>query len=107
MGCLHLMGLFSCQEDNDGSTVDIANREEQPILMSVGVSTLISDSGVIRYKIISEDWFIYDRTIPQYYSFEISFPKSESYQIYVRNSSYDACCRNNDGSRFKVRRPEN
>ena len=70
MGCLHLMGLFSCQEDKDGSTVDIYNREAQPILKSVGVSTLISDSGVIRYKIISEDWFIYDRTVPQYYSFE-------------------------------------
>lgn len=70
MGCLHLMGLFSCQEEDNGTVVDIQNREEQPILKSVGVSTLISDSGIIRYKIISEDWFIYDRKDPQYYSFE-------------------------------------
>ena len=70
MGCLHLMGLFSCQEEDNETVVDIQNREEQPILKSVGVSTLISDSGVIRYKIISEDWFIYDRKDPPYYSFE-------------------------------------
>ena len=70
MGCLHLMGLFSCQEEETGSAIEIPNREDQPILKSVGVSTLISDSGVIRYKIISEDWFIYDRKEPPYYSFE-------------------------------------
>lgn len=70
MGCLHLMGLFSCQEEDTGTAVDVPNREDQPILKSVGVSTLISDSGVIRYKIISEDWFIYDRKDPPYYSFE-------------------------------------
>ena len=70
MGCLHLMGLFSCQEEETGSAIEIPNREDQPILKSVGVSTLISDSGVIRYKIISEDWFIYDRKDPPYYSFE-------------------------------------
>ena len=61
------MGLFSCQDNDEEGTVKIYNRETQPILKSVGVSTLISDSGVIRYKIISEDWFIYDRTQPQYY----------------------------------------
>ncbi|MBO4565015.1 MAG: LPS export ABC transporter periplasmic protein LptC [Bacteroidaceae bacterium] len=64
------MGLFSCQEEDTGTAVDVPNREDQPILKSVGVSTLISDSGVIRYKIISEDWFIYDRKDPPYYSFE-------------------------------------
>ena len=67
---MHLMGLFSCQEEDSGNVVDIQNREEEPILKSIGVSTLISDSGVIRYKIISEDWFIYDRKDPPYYSFE-------------------------------------
>jgi hypothetical protein len=41
-----------------------------PTLKSIGVSTLISDSGVIRYKIISEDWYIYDKKDPQYWSFE-------------------------------------
>lgn len=70
MGCIHLMGLFSCHEEENGTVVDINNREDQPILKSIGVSTLISDSGVIRYKIISEDWFIYDRKDPPYYSFE-------------------------------------
>ena len=46
MGCLHLMGLFSCQDNDEEGTVKIYNRETQPILKSVGVSTLISDSGI-------------------------------------------------------------
>lgn len=70
MGCFYLMGLFSCQDDADANAPDIENRDSLPILQSIGVSTLISDSGVIRYKIISEDWFIYDKKTPQYYSFE-------------------------------------
>jgi len=70
MGLFGLMGLFSCQESGEETAVITQNRDSLPILKSIGVSTLISDSGVIRYKIISEDWFIYDKTNPQYYSFE-------------------------------------
>lgn len=49
---------------------NVENRDSLPILKSIGVSTLISDSGIIRYKIISEDWFIYDKKDPTYWSFE-------------------------------------
>ena len=54
------------------------------MLKSVGVSTLISDSGIIRYKMISEDWYIYDKKSPQYWSFEKGLfieRFNESYQV--------------------------
>lgn len=33
-------------------------------MTTLGVSKLISDSGVIRYKVIAERWDIYDQTKP-------------------------------------------
>ncbi len=70
MGYFCLMGLFSCKQKESENNPIVENRDSLPILKSIGVSTLISDSGVIQYKIISEDWFIYDKKNPQYYSFE-------------------------------------
>ncbi len=33
-------------------------------MVTKGVSKLISDSGVIRYKIVAEEWAVYDQTNP-------------------------------------------
>lgn len=60
----------SCQNQDETAGGIIENRDSIPILKSIGVSTLISDSGVVRYKIISEDWFVYDKKDPPYWSFE-------------------------------------
>ena len=60
----------SCQSQDETAGGIIENRDSIPILKSIGVSTLISDSGVVRYKIISEDWFVYDKKDPPYWSFE-------------------------------------
>ncbi|MBQ0022940.1 MAG: LPS export ABC transporter periplasmic protein LptC [Prevotellaceae bacterium] len=65
-----LLCLSSCDDSNKKVGPDIGVRDSLPTLKSVGVSTLISDSGIIRYKIISEDWFIYDKKDPEYWSFE-------------------------------------
>lgn len=60
----------SCSGSSEKVGPNIGERDSLPTLKSIGVSTLISDSGVIRYKIISEDWYIYDKKDPQYWSFE-------------------------------------
>jgi hypothetical protein len=60
----------SCQNANQEEGANIGTRDSLPILKSMGVSTLISDSGIVQYKIISEDWFIYDKKDPSYWSFE-------------------------------------
>lgn len=63
-------GLLSCTSNDHHYAPAIVERDSLPVLKSIGVSTLISDSGIIRYRIISEDWFIYDRKQPTYWSFE-------------------------------------
>ncbi len=62
--------MLSCTSDDHHDAPAIVNRDSLPVLKSIGVSTLISDSGIIRYKIISEDWFIYDKKQPTYWAFE-------------------------------------
>lgn len=39
-------------------------RDSLPVMTTYGVSKLISDSGIIRYKIIAEEWRVFDRTQP-------------------------------------------
>ena len=39
-------------------------------MKTLGVTTLISDSGITRYKIITEEWEIYDKKNPPYWAFE-------------------------------------
>lgn len=62
--------MLACGEDEGNFAPAIEQRDSLPILKSRGVSTLISDSGIIRYKIIAEEWYIYDRRNPSFWAFE-------------------------------------
>ena len=46
------------------------SRDQQALLTSDTVTTLISDSGITRYKIITEEWSIFDKKEPPYWAFE-------------------------------------
>ena len=60
----------ACSHDDKPTGPDIGERDSLPTLRSVGVSTLVSDSGIIRYKLITEVWDIYDKKEPQRRAFE-------------------------------------
>lgn len=70
VGYFCLTGLFACQDDDSEGKPVVEERDSLPWLKSLGVSTIISDSGIIRYKIISEDWYMYDKREPQFWAFE-------------------------------------
>ena len=65
--------LFSCESESENNGPKLGERDSLPWLKSLGVSTLISDSGIIRYKLISEDWYMYDKKDPTYWAFEKGF----------------------------------
>ena len=48
----------------------ITERDSLPSMKSLGVTTFISDSGITRYKIITEEWCIFDKKEPPYWAFE-------------------------------------
>lgn len=55
---------IGCSHDAPPEGAAVKNREQLPVMVSRGVSKMISDSGITRYKIITEEWAIYDQTKP-------------------------------------------
>ena len=59
-----LAALWSCTSDAPPTAAAVRQRDSLPVMTTWGVSKLISDSGVVRYKLIAERWDIYDLTNP-------------------------------------------
>ncbi len=63
--------LFSaCSGNHKKLGAAITERDSLPIMDTRGVTTLISDSGITRYRINTEEWQIYDRKSPSYWAFQ-------------------------------------
>lgn len=60
----------SCSGKNKKLAEAIAENDTLPSMKSLGVTTLISDSGITRYKIVAEEWLIHDKKNPPYWAFE-------------------------------------
>lgn len=50
--------LVSCQEAVEHTAPAVRERDSVAMMRSYGVNTLISDSGVIKYRIVTEEWFV-------------------------------------------------
>ena len=50
------MAVFSCSEEVEHTAPAIHDRDSVSMMTSYGVNTLISDSGAIKYKIVTERW---------------------------------------------------
>ena len=55
---------YSCGNDAPPMSGAIRQRDSTPVMVTYGVSKLISDSGMVRYKILAEEWKVFDRTKP-------------------------------------------
>lgn len=60
--------IFSCDNTHEHLAPAVNPNDSLPFMTSHGISNLISDSGVISYKIVAEDWDIYN-TQPQKWTF--------------------------------------
>ena len=56
--------IAACGTDAPPEGAALTLRDSLPVMTTKGVSKLISDSGVIRYKIIAEEWQVFDKTTP-------------------------------------------
>ncbi len=63
--------LFLCASCGDKTPVAeaISNRSEAPRLKVDEITTIISDSGITRYRIIAKVWCVYDKTDEPYWDF--------------------------------------
>ncbi len=63
--------LFSaCSGGKKKLGAAITDRDSLPVLDTRGITMLISDSGITRYRIKTDLWLIYDRKSPSYWAFE-------------------------------------
>lgn len=62
--------VVSCQSKDTRHRVDaISDRATMPVLEGDEVTTLISDSGITRYRITAKKWLIYDKADTPYWEF--------------------------------------
>ena len=65
------MFVFGCKEKSVQQSVQSQPREQAAVLLTDSVSTLISDSGITRYRIEAQQWIVYDKTDPPYQEFPL------------------------------------
>ena len=71
MGWLMLFCFnISCSHKEKEMGEAIVERDSMAVLDTRGVMSLISDSGITRYRINTEEWLVYDRRSPSYWAFE-------------------------------------
>ena len=62
--------LASCEEQKEHTAPAIHDRDSVSMMTSYGVNTLISDSGVIKYRIVTERWEVNTVRNPSRWIFE-------------------------------------
>ena len=67
-----VMFLFfpSCGGKKQDMEAAVTEKDSLPDMSTLGVTSLVSDSGMIRYKIITEEWLVFANRKPSYWSFE-------------------------------------
>ena len=75
------MFFSACRRSEVQQTAVSVPREQIAVLITDTVSTLISDSGITRYRSEAPQWLIYDQTEPPYQE----FPKG----IYLEQFDFD------------------
>ena len=59
-----------CNQPKEHTAPAIHDRDSVPIMTTYGVNTLISDSGVIKYRIVAERWEINENRNPSRWTFD-------------------------------------
>lgn len=63
------MMIVSCEEAVEHTAPAIYDRDSVALMISYGVNTLISDSGVMKYRIVTEEWEINQNRNPSRWIF--------------------------------------
>ncbi len=90
LAILAAVGVVSCGEDKHPLLPGTIDPERFPTMRTIDVSSLISDSGITRYKITSPLWLVFDEArTPQW-----KFPKGihlEKYDDFFRRDATVDC----------------
>ena len=68
--CALLLLLSACQERREHTAPAVNPRDSVSMMVSYGVNTLVSDSGVMKYRIVAECWEVNQVRNPSRWIFE-------------------------------------
>lgn len=61
--------FHSCFEDKKGTIRSFKDASKVPTLKTTKVSSLISDSGITRYRLVTDEWEVFDKVADPYWFF--------------------------------------
>ena len=118
-----VLALFlsvGCTNDKQQITDAVGDRAEAARLKAFEISTIISDSGITRYRMTAAEWFVFDKAAEPYWL----FPKGLHFDRFDQNYNVDAqidckhaiyydkirlwvlkdsvCCTNIEGEKFET-----
>lgn len=67
---ISFISFISCSEQQSHTAPAVNERDSASMMVSYGVNTLISDSGVIKYRIVTERWDVNTIKNPPRWTFE-------------------------------------
>ena len=69
-GVFAFLTFFACEEGVEHTAPAINEKDSASVMISYGVNTLISDSGITKYRIVSEQWEVNQARQPSRWIFE-------------------------------------
>lgn len=89
-GILMLCIFVSCGSKNQ-EYVDLPfDRETTPSMRDDSVTMFISDSGIIRYKMIADEWFFYDKASDPHWHFPKGIYVEQFDTLHTKQASIEA-----------------
>jgi LPS export ABC transporter protein LptC len=78
--------ITACSKDKPDKIASFVDRSKMPKLHATEISTIISDSGVTRYRITAPSWDVYDKANQPYWE----FTKGINFERFDLNLKVDA-----------------
>ena len=82
---VHCALFFSCQTKHE-MTESVTDIKRTPQVYADSITTIVSDSGIIRYRIIAPDWYVYEKADTPYWD----FPNGLRFERFDENYNIDA-----------------
>ena len=82
---VHCALFFSCQTKHE-MTESVTDIKNTPQVYADSITTIVSDSGIIRYRIIAPEWYVYEKADTPYWD----FPNGLRFERFDENYKVDA-----------------
>jgi LPS export ABC transporter protein LptC len=99
LGVVVLFFMVACTDVHPDTVSISVDRTKLPRMIATHVTTLISDSGITRYRITTPIWYVYDRAMEPYWN----FPKGIFLQRFNESYHVDGSIRCDSARYFEAK----